>query len=109
MCIRDRLERPVLYFELQGNKITCLGYLGDVKETLQPAYYEVLCQSLQQVRQGMEENTAAGFLNIPVARQDKVFGVACILLGDEMLSAEIDVYKRQGYRCGRTAGWLCIE
>lgn len=89
-----QLERPVLYFELQGNKITCLGYLGDVKETLQPAYYEVLCQSLQRVRQGMEENTAAGFLNIPVARQDKVFGVACILFGDEILSAEMRSYAQ---------------
>ncbi len=92
-----QLALPVLYFEIKGEKICCIGHLGDVQEELTNNQYDILCRSLKEqkiIDVGITEDSPSGFLSIPVVRQNRVFGAACILLQKESLSMEMRSYAQ---------------
>lgn len=95
--LHTQLERPVLYLELKDKNLVCLGHVEAAPEKIAPIHYEIVRSSLEQkkiVGRGVDEENAEGFLSIPVVWQQRTFGAACIMLGDEILPAEMRHYAQ---------------
>ena len=102
-----QVERPVLYLEKPGELFIFLEepeLTEDNFEVLEqckienrymPDYYRNACLALEEkriVNDDLDPVKGDGILCLPVRWQNKVFGVACIILGEDALTGEIQEY-----------------
>ncbi len=92
-----QLERPVFYLEWQEGELVCLGQRGAAEDNLPAAYDETVRQSLEQnriIRSEQGGSQTVSCLSIPVRWQQRTFGAACILLGEEEPAKEVQDYAQ---------------
>ena len=102
-------ERPILYLEEYDSEFLVLDepvlgeedyeilYWPKVEEKYMPEYYRNARRALTEKRvilDDLDPVKGDGVLCMPVLWQDKVFGVACIILGEDALNDEIAEYAQ---------------
>ena len=102
-------ERPVLYLERPGEEFIFLEELEITEESFEilerqiieekylPEYYRNACRALEEKRiinDDLDPVKGDGVLCMPVMWQNKVFGAASIILGEDALNDEIEEYAQ---------------
>ena len=96
-CLYTQLECPILYMELQGDKLVCQGHNGNIPEQLESLHYDIALQSIEQRRivgRGIDEENDKGFLSIPVMWQERTLGAVCVLLYERILSPDVRAFAQ---------------
>lgn len=92
-----QIERPVVYLELQEQKLACLSQHGATAAQWGTDYEKTVRESLEKqhvICSELDEEHTARVLSIPVMWQQRTFGAACILLGEESIPREIYEYAQ---------------
>ncbi len=104
-----QVEHPVLYLERPGTSFIFLEKMELTEETFAlverqkieadylPDYYRAACRALEGrciIEDHLDAERSDSVLCLPVMWQSKVFGVVCIILGEDALTNEIQEYAQ---------------
>lgn len=96
------LEKPVYYIQAPDGILQCMQHLGGTQGALPERYHPAVWRAMEQkrmismelysekppVREDWHKEPEEVVLCAPVVWQERVFGVACVLLGAEGISKE---------------------